>query len=264
MILFVVEGAKVEPNIYKTIKELYFREEEDIIYVFGSNIYALYCRLKNYDADFESIENASDIVAVLRELYPDQLSSIEHSSDIDQIFLFFDYDFQHAFHVLELHPDYRLEKVLEENNERLAQLLSFFNEETETGKLFINYPMVEALKYTKLLPDNNYCYYTTTLDECHGSFKAKAEQFSDYKAYQGILLDGTMDAQIVKSNWELLKQQNIMKAAYICGHSYAVPQDKDSISQAKIFRHQLQWHDNDKREIAILSSFPLFLYEYFK
>lgn len=35
-------------------------------------------------------------------------------------------------------------------------MLDYFSDETENGKLYINYPMIESLKYTKEIPDANY------------------------------------------------------------------------------------------------------------
>lgn len=34
--------------------------------------------------------------------------------------------------------------------------MDYFSDETENGKLYINYPMIESLKYTKEIPDANY------------------------------------------------------------------------------------------------------------
>ena len=53
---------------------------------------------------------------------------------------FFDYDFQNKMGT---------QKV----NNILYEMLDFFNDETENGKLYINYPMIESLKYTKEMPD---------------------------------------------------------------------------------------------------------------
>lgn len=67
-----------------------------------------------------------------------------------EIFLFFDYDFQES----------RL--TLEENNRHIGEMLEYFNDETENGKLYINYPMVESVFYTKQLSDKDYqSYYVT-------------------------------------------------------------------------------------------------------
>ena len=47
-----------------------------------------------------------------------------------QVFLFFDYDFQNRIGT---------QKV----NNILDEMLDFFDDETENGKLYINYPMIE-------------------------------------------------------------------------------------------------------------------------
>ena len=60
-----------------------------------------------------------------------------------QVFLFFDYDFQNRIGA---------QKV----NNILDEMLDFFDDETENGKLYINYPMIESLKYTKEIPDADY------------------------------------------------------------------------------------------------------------
>lgn len=267
MILFIFEGKKTEPRIYQTIKELYFGNVEDSICIFGSNIYGLYDYLKRYYSDFKEIDYEANIIDVLKEIdekYASSLKNIERSSDIDQVFLFFDYDFQHAFHVTKQHPELSLSDALQIDNDKLLEMLNFFCEETEMGKLYINYPMVESLKYTRELPDPNYYSYFTTLEECHGKFKGKAEDISGYKNYRNILLESqNNDINTIRDNWDFLKLQNSMKANYICNNSYSEPIKKEDVTQLNIFNHQLERYKTNE-DIAILNSFPLFLYEYFK
>ena len=90
-------------------------------------------------------------------------------------------------------------------------MLDFFDDETENGKLYINYPMIESLKYTKEMPDADYWKYVATRDECANHlFKGKAERFAyaQAKAFRFIDLDKT-DKETVKNNWESLKIQNV-------------------------------------------------------
>ena len=61
------------------------------------------------------------------------------SSDFESIYLFFDYDFYKG--------------DLDKKNDEVLELLEYFNEETENGKLFISYPMIESIQYTKELLD---------------------------------------------------------------------------------------------------------------
>lgn len=93
MILFVFEGNEREPRLYRTLERLYFpRENDNIICSFGNNIYDLYNELLAYG-------EGGDIVSLMRERLADAgdatLDGIR-SSDISEIFLFFDYDFQNS------------------------------------------------------------------------------------------------------------------------------------------------------------------------
>lgn len=264
MILFVFEGSKDEPKVYDTIKSLYLKTSEDVIYVFNSNIYGLYNKIKSEYSDFKDIADSADVVALLRKMHPESdLKNVSESSQIDQIFLFFDYDFQHAFHVRKQHPELEIDEIINDDNNRLEELLDFFCEETEMGKLYINYPMIEALKYTKTLPDKQFFSYTVTLDDCHGKFKGMAEAFTDYHGYYGLLQTPKIAEDTLMSNWEMLKEQNVIKANYICAGEKSMPKSKSDIAQSRIFGKQRTQYV-DSANIYVLSAFPIFLYEYFK
>ena len=58
-------------------------------------------------------------------------------------------------------------------------MLTLFDDETDNGKLYINYPMIESIRYTKELPDEAYVYYTVERDACK-DFKRLAREFSAY------------------------------------------------------------------------------------
>ena len=69
---------------------------------------------------------------------------------------------------------------------------------------------------------------------------------------------------IVKQNWTLLERQNVVKANMICTGELGIPADKSTISQKKIFEAQVSQLIIPKDEVAILSAFPLFNFNYFK
>ena len=152
-------------------------------------------------------------------------------------------------------------------------MLSFFNNETENGKLYINYPMVESIRYTKKLPDSSYNTYTIAVSTCT-DFKHLADDFSDYGNLDFISFRITKkeelkipsEAQIktIKSNWEMLKTQNVIKADFICTGNATIPVDKNDINQDRLFHMQISKYVSSKKEIAILNSFPVFLFEYLK
>lgn len=254
MILFVFEGKEREPELFRTLQRLYFPKDNDtIVCSFGNNLYELYHELNEYGED-------GDIVAILKDKMTGKennpLVNVERTSDFSEIYLFFDYDFHHK------------NLSLEEINQQVSDLLLMFNDETDKGKLYINYPMIESIRYTKELPDPNYHRYIVTRKDCL-SFKALVHTFSAYPSLDFVFLKDDKPTKekylSVHDNWKYLTEQNIKKANFICNDTLTFPTNKRSISQDIIFRSQLsKYVYTDKNTVSILNAFPLFLYEYFK
>ena len=254
MILFVFEGEKREPELFRAIEKLFFKDSQHIVCSFGNNIYELYLRLRNLD-------NSGDIVSVLRERYEGQqdspFSEEARSSDFSEIYLIFDYDFHNR------------NISLKEMDSQISEMLDMFDNETENGKLYINYPMVEAIRYTKHLPDSMFYTYSVSRQQCRNlPFKNMANEFSDYKSLDFLTLNTRREAtenEICSraENWKLIKEQNVVKANYLCTGALNIPEDKDIICQKEIFSAQLHKYVLPTESVSILSAFPLFLYEYF-
>ena len=253
MILFVFEGDDREPHVYRTLERLYFPKANDnIICSFGNNIYDLYSEMVELDGD-------GDIVSVMRERLAargDTTLDGIRSSDISEIYLFFDYDFQNS------------QLTLDEINHRVASMLELFVDETDAGKLYINYPMVESIRYTKELPDADYAGYIVTREECK-DFKRLAREFSYYDSFDHILFkDGEKPSKEkflkISDNWQYLKQMNVSKANFIANGQNAMPDKKEQIKQLAIFEGQRQKYVATTECVSVLNSFPLFIYEYMK
>src|SRR5574344_1662662 len=255
MILFIFEGNQREPDLYKTIAKLYFPEDNQrIICSFGNNLYELY-RVLQEDGD------DCDIVALMKERFEGRednpFSDIEQSSDFSEIYLFFDYDFQNN------------NLQLDEINKQVGEMLELFDDETDKGKLYINYPMIESIRYTKELPDSEYYSYTVTRDDCH-NFKGLSAEFSAYNSLDSFQIDKRKNPTEEKlaelrQNWQYLKDQNVCKAHFICNDQNWYPASKNAICQSKIFETQIdKYVSTDPCRVAILNAFPLFLYDYFK
>jgi hypothetical protein len=262
MILFVFEG-KDDKTYFESIKRLFFPAKSDtFVCTYNSNIYSLYTKLKSHDALKEMLE--VDTVSVLKEILlekGDETLKDIREDEVSEIYLFFDYDFQED------------SRTLEENNNRLSELLNYFTDETGKGKLYINYPMVESLRYTKELPDNNYWQYTVTRQKCQEEkFKHQVHEFSFYGGSLEYLVltikpadDETkiqQKANTAKTNWLHLVTMNTSKANYICNDKNELPDEVNS--QQDIFDSQLSKYVNtEKCKVAILNAFPLFLFDYF-
>ncbi len=262
MILFVFEG-KADKTYFEAIKRLFFpAKSEPFLCTYNSNIYSLYTKLKAHDALKEMLE--VDTVSVLKEILlekGDETLKDIREDEVSEIYLFFDYDFQED------------SRTLEENNSRLSELLDYFTDETGRGKLYINYPMVESLRYTQELPDNNYWQYVVTRQRCQEEkFKHQVYEFSFYKSNLEYLVltikpadDDTKIQQkeyTVKANWLHLVTMNTSKANYICNDRNELPDEVDN--QLDIFNSQLSKYVNTEEcKVAILNAFPIFLFDYF-
>ena len=252
MILFVFEGAEREPRAFRTLERLFFGQGERIVCSFGNNIYELYRQLQEFDGD-------GDIVSILRENRADLPEDVK-ASDFSEIYLFFDYDFQNE------------NLTLEEMNQRLREMLAMFDDETDNGKLYVSYPMVESLCYTRELPDEHFAEYTVSRCDCmERSFKDIAREFSFYGSMDFIELPDAghhkpsrREYARVKQNWIWLVQQHTVKANYMCTGVAERPVDKDAVSQPRIFEAQCCKYLCHGEKIAVLNGFPLFLFEYFK
>ncbi len=272
MILCIFEGEEREPCLFETLKHLYFpTKEETIICSFKNNIYDLY-------SSMTQSEFTEDIFPTLQKMLierGDTTFSDFTRDSFAEVYLFFDYDCHHQ----------NKEKTLkvDDNNKKIKELLNFFDNETENGKLYINYPMVESIRYTKKLPDSNFFTYTVPISEC-SSFKKTANSFSHYGNLDFIAYNYNTKTKSLKistcsnhpsaktpdqhkiqkkNNWEWLKEQNVKKAHYICTDKNDFPITKESILQSIIFQQQELKYVQKKNEVSILNAFPLFLYDYF-
>lgn len=184
-------------------------------------------------------------------------------TDFSEVYLFFDYDFQNK----------NLE--LEELNAQLNEMIEFFSDETDNGKLYVSYPMIESIKCTQKLPDEHFFEYKASREDCSDFKNYVSNKYTYYKSTD--FMQFTIDKKTnelrpiskeretsVKENWKYLKEQNIKKANYICYEVFDYPENKESINQKKIFNSELEKYVQPKNEVSILNAFPLFLFEYFK
>lgn len=245
MILFVLEGKRPDIKVYKAMMEICGLSADSVAVVYGCNIDDLYHEMMD-------LGEGADLVDYLREKYkntPDNpFAGINRSDQFSEIYLLFDYD----FHDVNRSP--------EDLNRQLSYLLSYFGEETEHGKLYVNYPMIESIRYTKELPDKDYYSYTVSREDCR-DFKRLSSDFSFY-SNMDFLLRGSLENRVL--NWNHIKIQNVAKANYICNGDFSYPPvDRDSISQAQILKHQIGDYESlpDCR-VSVLSSYPLLLFDW--
>lgn len=132
-VIFIYEGVKTEENLLNNVVKVFFSSNADISILncpADGNIYMLWTRLKKDDFETNVIDVLKEMSATARE----RLKSLR-ASEFSEIYLFFDYD----GHNDNIPKEYLSEDIL-------GDMLKTFDNETELGKLYISYPMIESIK----------------------------------------------------------------------------------------------------------------------
>lgn len=250
MKLFVFEGKYPEEAVFKSLRTLFpsLPKDEEIICTYDCIIYSLYTRMKEYGDD-------GDIVKILKEKYIGMkdapITEDMEGNKFSEIFLFFDYDLHH-----------RNEMSVEDKDVAIDEMLSFFNNETEKGKLYISFPMSEALFYTKQLEDANFAEYVVSIEES-SKFKQLSSEFCQYGNNLFLCLNEqhpNSDLSLLKYNWLLMVKQSIKKVNYILCEKKEYPTTKIEINQKELFSQIIKKYVSVGK-IPVLSAFPMFLYD---
>lgn len=241
--LFIVEGEDRDFRFVNEMTSCFFSKgkfEAKVINLPASqNIYMLYQLLEADDFD-------TDIVEVLRDTVDSAKKILNGTNrqDIDEVFLFFDYD----IHQKNLSST----GDLIEPSEVLEKMLDAFDNETENGKLYISYPMVEALYDYKdgMCEPYSGCYFSTneldTYKEASGKDNPNASIHFTYSEWKSVL------------NIFVVRVMCLFDIEDISFELY-----RKDITPYSIFQKENELrHEEDK--VFILSAFPEFILDYLK
>lgn len=244
--LFVFEGPRAENIVSDGLYRNFMGVPVPAKCVYGTSMYSLYQELKG-DSDL-------DLLTLLKERNNENRAVLEGLSthDVEAVYLFFDYD-GHASNASDAIVD---------------DMLYFFDDEYDVGKLFVSYPMVEALRH---YPDrdtfmnliikakkggcNNYRH-------CDEFQKCKAEKH--YKKVvsaecrQDLVNWGLYGA----SEWGLLIRDHVMKSNLLVNGVDEWPMDY--VNQKDIFDVQMRdYLSQSCPKVSVLSGFPMFVLNYY-
>lgn len=226
-VLFIFEGRKTEPQILESLKQYFLsgREHITVKAIFGATIYSLYKKFFNdgkFDDDLDTFMLAREMENDLEDIKKEQVA---------EIYLFFDYD-SHASNA---------------SDKRLEEMLVRFDNETDKGKLYISYPMVEALRHTgsegcfsELYAKSSVDYKRRVQFECQD----ESRHFNEYN----------------REIWLHLIELHAKKANFLLNQSFTLPESL--LAQQDIFQAQMVLIANRSGQVAVLSAFPLFLLDY--
>ncbi len=227
-VLFVFEGDKTEAQILSNLQTFFLDASTTVKCVYGAEIYQIYKDIKD-DDDLDTFNFIRERTTKNKEV----LDGLNRS-DFAEIYMFFDYDGHSSL----------------ADDGKLKELLVFFNEETEKGKLYVSYPMVEALKH---ICDNS-------------TFKDLTVECKKNIGYKNIVHKSAINElksfnKYELNTWKALITVHLKKANFIINDTYTLP--NELLSQILIFSKQLEKYINTNSIIAVLSAFPLFLHDYY-
>ena len=189
-VLFIVEGANDEVSFVKRLLEKYGGMQEYEVYPYKCTIHTLAQILYNEYPDFE--ENEIDIQLVLRSKERDKNQRELLSQKYRDIFLIFDFEPHHNL------PHF----------DTVRRMLLYFNDSSDHGKLFINYPMMQSYKHFPSLPDDSFAQRRVTIQDClhYKQLVGEYSSYTDINQYNHTTFVSLMVHHIRKANYILTGQ----------------------------------------------------------
>lgn len=231
--LIICEGDS-ERTFCKLILEKYIlkNDKEKEYVIFKTNIYNLYKEMeKDYGLDIKEVikERAKQIGDL-------QTYKKLETKGFSETFLIFDLDPQDSNF----------------NIKTIEKMIKYFDNETENGKLYINYPMLESFKHFKSIPDLNYNKYEVSLKECF-KYKEIINKISCIK-HIGKISNKTLD---------IITKQNLEKFNFISNNNIKnYNMYMENYSQEKLFKLQIK-HFNKTRKFYVINTSVLFGIDYY-
>ena len=245
--LFIFEGVRAESKYADSLEQNFLGKRISVKCVYDAEIYQLYRRLKEEEFSFDVIELLKERNGNNAELLKDYTRD-----SFAYIYLFFDYD---------------AHSTLASDN-KIAEMLDFFDNETENGLLYISYPMLEAIRHYKDM--ESFKELTVKCKRANCIYKDNCEDVEacinepHYKTFSAADCRPQLNNvnKYTREVWQELILAHICKMNYLVNDVFDIPLKTEP--QSSIFSKQLEKHINHKcPEVAVLSAFPLYVLDYY-
>ena len=190
----LVEGEKADVVVMRRLFALYPELGADYqIVSYRTNIYVLY-ELFFKDADGP---DSIDLLQALKSREPDAERKAIFDEKYTDTLLIFDLDPQDSLFT----------------PEKIQSLQAYFTESSDMGRLYINYPMVEAFYHMTSIPDPLYLSRCVTMDELKAkTYKTRVNKETRMRSYTKFIIDREACSIVVRQNiekaWHILNRKN--------------------------------------------------------
>lgn len=243
--LFVFEGESTEGNIVSKLERYFMEESVAIKCVFCGDIYQFYRQLK--------VEEFSVEILTMLKQRSEKNRKVLAGYDNDSfayIYFFFDYD-AHA---------------TKADDGQVAEMLGFFNNETENGKLFVSYPMVEAIRHYRDKESFKDLSVKCKRANCPNVADCKDAAECLKEPHYKTTVPGESDLNVTRldtpEKWKELIDAHLCKGNYVLNDVYSRP--AVLLGQSELFQsQQRKYISRSCPVVAVLSAFPLFVQDYY-
>lgn len=235
-ILFITEGEIDEPKfIDKCFKKCYPNVEYEY-YSYSTDIHTLARLLFN---DNNELDEYLDVQQVLKANESNYQKKKILSQKYSDIILVFDFDPQTT------KPEFN----------KISKMLCFFNDSTNNGMLYINYPMMQSYRHIISYPE-----------EEDNEFKDRVVSQTNCANYKRIVNKESCFSNINKYDFPKIMRiigYQLKKASYILNNTYAIPSPEsfETLDLNRIYKLQCQKNRNEHC-IYVLNTFVFNLIEY--
>ncbi len=235
-ILFIVEGKNGEKQLFDVIQRLFLKKEKNDFYCvpYCTNIYTMYKEILE-DPDLEIVELVREKALKEKNM---ELYQILSSKKFPEVYLVFDLDPQDR--------GFSVSKV--------EEMIQFFDDETNHGKIYINYPMFESFKHFKSIPDSDFNSYEFLVSRCH---KNGYKRYIDKYSSVGDL------SKLNREKYLIIMKQMMNKYEYLlnCDISTSKEEYNLNFSQEKLLKYMKS--KLKKGKVSVINTFCLWPIEYF-
>ncbi|TYC84164.1 hypothetical protein FXB42_12575 [Acetobacterium wieringae] len=237
-ILVLVEGAKTDVLLMNKIISSYPILDDYRIVSYCTNIYALYQEMMM--AGQEDLE-ATDILLVLKSREKREENRKLFDEKYTDILLVFDLDPQDSRY----------------DSDVLLALQKHFSDSSDMGKLYLNYPMVEAFYHLKSIPDDDYYHRMTALAELKNKkYKLRVQQETLGSDYRKFAVSRDQMTIVIRQN--MAKAHGLQSDERIDWSHDGVTQEIDHL---KVLQLQLALLEKEE-QLQVLSTCGFFIADY--
>ena len=237
-VLFILEGDNDEPSFVRRLMEKCYSRINYKTYTYRTSLHILSQELYEYFEEIEedNIDNLIDIRMILRSTEPDEKKKKLLTEEFNEIYLIFDMD-----------PQCELPHF-----DTIYKMIKYFNDSTQNGKLYINYPMMQSYKHFNVLPDNSFINKKVNLESIR-NYKQLVHEESNFKDLNSY----------THNTFFSLGVHHLKKANYILNNKFELFTTDEflDIDESLIYRNQLDMFNNTK-EVYVLNTSIFILFNF--